>query len=78
MNSYSQEVNGHRADIHLIRNYINIKNINGIFIELGGFDGITYSNTKLLEDHYGFTGILIEPSPINFNKMIKNRPIQIF
>lgn len=47
---------------------------NGVFIEVGAFDGKTYSNTKLLEDIYGWTGILIEPSKILFEKLCSNRP----
>ena len=74
MISYSQEVNGHRADVTLINNYINNPNVNGVFLEIGGFDGITYSNTYALEKYFNFTGILIEPSPLSFKKMIKNRP----
>jgi FkbM family methyltransferase len=50
------------------------ENVNGVFLELGGYDGVTYSNTKTLEDHLNFTGILIEPSPMSFEKMRLNRP----
>ncbi len=35
---------------------------NGIFVEVGAYDGLRSSNTKLLEECYGWTGILIEPS----------------
>ena len=47
---------------------------NGIFIEVGANDGITQSNTKLLEEQYGWTGILIEPSDVLFERLKKNRP----
>lgn len=50
------------------------EDVKGVFLELGGFDGITYSNTKTLEDSLKFTGVLIEASPISFNKMCKTRP----
>jgi len=72
--SYSQLANGHKADVHLFNYFINKKNINGTFLEIGGFDGITYSNTYALEKYLNFKGILIEPSPSSFQKMIKNRP----
>lgn len=36
---------------------------NGVFIEAGANDGIRFSNTKIFEDLFGWTGLLIEPSP---------------
>ena len=47
---------------------------NGIFIEVGANDGITQSNTKLLEEYYRWTGILIEPSETLFSRLCFNRP----
>jgi FkbM family methyltransferase len=47
---------------------------NGTFIEVGAFDGIVQSNTKLLEEAYGWTGILVEPSPILQKRLVRNRP----
>lgn len=47
---------------------------NGTFIEVGANDGITQSNTKLLEECYGWTGILVEPSDVLFNRLCLNRP----
>lgn len=52
--------------------FLNFKN--GFFIEAGANDGITQSNTKLLEECYGWKGILIEPSPNLFSTLISNRP----
>jgi FkbM family methyltransferase len=46
----------------------------GTFIEVGAFDGVMYSNTKLLEETYGWTGLLIEPSNILFPRLCANRP----
>jgi len=45
----------------------------GIYVELGAFDGIFQSNTKWLEDNYGWTGILIEPSPNKYKECLNNR-----
>lgn len=42
-----------------------------VFIEIGAFDGFTYSNTYLLEKSFNWTGILVECVPRNF-KEIKN------
>lgn len=51
------------------------KNIlNSTFIEVGVFDGITQSNTVLLENINNWTGILIEPSEILENELKHNRP----
>jgi FkbM family methyltransferase len=47
---------------------------NGIYIELGALDGVLYSNTKFFEDQLMWKGILIEPHPLNFQKLLLNRP----
>jgi FkbM family methyltransferase len=47
---------------------------NGIFLEMGALDGVLYSNTKFFEDSLGWTGILIEPNPVQFELLKKNRP----
>lgn len=41
----------------------------GTFVELGAFDGVTFSNTYMLERCFGWTGLLIEASPPNFAKL---------
>jgi FkbM family methyltransferase len=45
----------------------------GYYVELGAADGISQSNTKHLEVWRRWSGILIEPSPINFGKLIEVR-----
>jgi len=47
---------------------------NGIFFEAGANNGITQSNTYILEKFFNWTGILVEPSPHWFNKLKINRP----
>jgi len=54
-----------------LEKYINIDN--GYFIELGGNDGKTQSNTLYFERYRKWTGILIEPTPHNFLKCLSNR-----
>jgi len=44
------------------------------YIEIGGLDGVTASNTKTLEDELGWTGILVEPHPLSYKKLEVNRP----
>lgn len=46
----------------------------GTFIEVGAHDGVSQSNTKRLEDVYGWSGILVEPSGVLFEKLCANRP----
>lgn len=47
---------------------------NRVFLELGAFDGITYSNTKFFEDTLGWTGVLIEAHPEAYRSLAWNRP----
>jgi FkbM family methyltransferase len=47
---------------------------NGIYLELGALDGVLYSNTKMFQDFFDWRGILIEPHPIQYRFIIKNRP----
>ncbi len=50
---------------------------NGIFIEAGAADGFLESNTLSLEKKYGWTGLLIEPNPEQFDycKKFRNKNI---
>ena len=45
----------------------------GFFVELGAHDGETQSNTKFFELFKNWKGILIEPNPESFAKLLKNR-----
>lgn len=42
----------------------------GFFVEVGALDGFGASNTWFFEKELGWSGLLIEPNPIEFNKMI--------
>lgn len=46
---------------------------NGIFVDIGAHDGISYSNTYYFEKELGWTGICIEPHPDRFAELEKNR-----
>lgn len=48
----------------------------GYFVEVGAYDGVTYSNTYLLEQ-IGWQGLLIEPSK-HYNKIKKNRAVKSY
>ena len=39
------------------------------FVEIGAFDGITYSNTLAIERCHGWRGLLIEGNPANFARL---------
>jgi len=45
----------------------------GVFLDLGGFDGVTGSNSLFFEKDLGWTGLLIEPSPAKFAQAISVR-----
>jgi FkbM family methyltransferase len=62
-------------DKKIIEKYLNYEN--GFFIEVGGNDGITQSNTAHLEYYKGWNGLLIEPITNKFNQMVLNRPKSI-
>lgn len=45
----------------------------GVFIDIGANDGITFSNTYFFEKSLGWTGICVEPLPKVFVQLQKNR-----
>ncbi|MFT5174521.1 MAG: FkbM family methyltransferase [Gammaproteobacteria bacterium] len=47
---------------------------NGFFIEIGGWDGVTFSNSLYFERFRNWRGLLIEPAPNEFLKCRVNRP----
>jgi hypothetical protein len=46
----------------------------GKFIELGGGDGVTFSNSLFFEQALGWSGILIEPVEVQYKALVRNRP----
>ena len=60
----------HGEDIWLW-NFFNKKR-DGFFVEVGAYNGITFSNTYFLEA-IGWQGILIEPNPDNFKLCAESR-----
>jgi FkbM family methyltransferase len=52
---------------------------NGIFVEVGALDGFGASNTWFFEMERNWSGLLIEPNPVEFNKRNQHpRPNSIF
>ena len=66
---YSKSENGQDIFALLVSNFSRDK----MFVEIGAYDGITFSNTYLLEKKFGWTGLLVEPIPRNFNRIALNR-----
>jgi FkbM family methyltransferase len=62
-------------DKEIIEKYLNFNN--GFFIEVGGNDGITQSNTAHLEFNKQWRGILVEAIPYKYELMVNNRPNSI-
>lgn len=46
----------------------------GVFVEIGAFDGIRGSNTLFFEKFRGWTGLLVEASPLYHPWLVQNRP----
>jgi len=42
---------------------------NGIFVDIGAYDGRTFSNTLFFEQSLGWTGLCVEPLPGEFEKL---------
>lgn len=49
---------------------------NGIFVEIGGYDGVTGSNTLFFEKFRQWKGICIEPNPSLFERMTRFRTVE--
>jgi FkbM family methyltransferase len=49
----------------------------GIFVEIGAWDGVCFSNTLFFEKERNWRGINIEPLPDKYADLVKNRPTAI-
>lgn len=67
---YSQQ----NEDKYVLQKLLKEKIEDGVYLEVGAMDGVTYSNTKTLQDYFGFNGILIEAVENLYKKLIVNRP----
>lgn len=59
-------------DVWLLRHVFHGRR-NGRFVEIGAYDRSFYSNCALMEGAYGWTGICIQPNPVEFGKLAANR-----
>ncbi len=67
--SYSQL----KQDLNVVKFFNNEKEL--YFLDIGANDGITLSNSFLLEKEYKWTGICVEPLPDAFEKLTKCRNV---
>jgi len=49
-------------------------NDQGVYIEMGAFNGMKESNTRFFDECLGWDGLLVEPNPIMTDQIIQNRP----
>lgn len=49
------------------------KKKNGFFIDIGAHDGVSISNSLFFEKYRKWEGICVEPNPIVYKELIKNR-----
>lgn len=71
---------GDPEDEHVFRHFFSANGSepmlrNGTYVEMGALNGITWSNTLMLERELGWRGLLIEPSPFFADlKRTRGRP----
>ena len=53
------------------------KKENGFFVEFGATNGISFSNTHLLENCFNWSGVLAEPGKVWHKDLVDNRNCQI-
>ncbi len=46
---------------------------NGVFVDIGAYDGQTFSNSLFFEQSMGWRGLCVEPQPIPFSKLVAAR-----
>lgn len=61
-------------DIWLLNHFMNVPRDDLVCIEVGAFDGVSYSNTFVAETLLGAKCILVEPSPRNAESARRKRP----
>tara|TARA_B100000029_G_scaffold484109_1_gene535963 strand:+ start:1777 stop:2556 length:780 start_codon:yes stop_codon:yes gene_type:complete len=64
-----------RQDLFVLSE-LNLKK-KGFFVEFGATDGVTFSNTYLLEKEFGYKGILAESNPKQCKNITNNRDAKI-
>jgi FkbM family methyltransferase len=47
---------------------------NGVFMDVGAYDGKTINNTLFFEETHGWTGVNVEPIKKVYDQLVQNRP----
>lgn len=55
-------------DRYLLENFFRGKR-NGVFVDVGAYDGVKFSNTLFFEERLGWKGLCVEPLPSAFQKL---------
>lgn len=63
-----------QVDRFIFRRYFPDKDISGVCVESGAFDGCTESSCKFFEETMGWQCYNIEPMPAAFERLLVNRP----
>jgi FkbM family methyltransferase len=68
MEFYSQ----HKQDEYVYNHFFKNKK-DGVFLEIGAYDGVALSNTYFFEKELGWKGICVEPQQKQYELLVKNR-----
>lgn len=66
---YSQEKQDEILEGYVFKGYKR-----GVFVDVGAWDGVCFSNTLFFEKERGWTGLQIEPIKEQYEELVKNRP----
>jgi FkbM family methyltransferase len=66
-------INSQKGQDHWVIKEVFFGKKSGFFLEMGATNGLYVSNTLVLERDYGWNGICVEPSPLDFSDLQKNR-----
>jgi FkbM family methyltransferase len=74
--NFARTLSQAKQDLWVIEDVFAYKR-NGFFLELGSADGLTLSNTYLLERRYNWNGICIEANPSFYKQAVINRKAKV-
>ena len=72
MNMSFSHVEGQFGQPHLVDQMLNSMR-NGFFVEAGAADGQKLSNTLFFELKRNWTGLLVEPNPVLYGRLVNKR-----
>ncbi len=74
VNRASPEFNSqYGQDAYIWRTLFGEKERSGFFVDIGAYDGSTFSNSYFFESLQGFNGLLIEPNPAAYQRLASLR-----